>query len=112
MVRGAAEEFIERFATDDVRAAVYWLLDNGYMLAGSQIATSDWSAALVYSGDAEVHVGVERSQWYLDIAPAPGSRRSRTTSWSPPNALRLTGTAFLPIWPSACRDTRGNYPLG
>jgi len=60
------------FRNDDVRAAVHWLLDNGYMLAGSQIATSDWSAALVYSGDAEVHVGVERSQWYLDIAPAPG----------------------------------------
>ena len=33
---------------------------------------SDWGAAFVYSGDTEVHVGVERSQWYLDIAPALG----------------------------------------
>ena len=63
---------MQRFATDDVRAAVHWLLNNGYQLARSQIGASDWSASLVYTGDAEVHVGVERSQWYLDIAPAPG----------------------------------------
>ena len=51
---------------------MHWLLDNGYMLTGSQIGASDWGAAFVYSAGAEVHVGVERSQWYLDIAPAPG----------------------------------------
>jgi hypothetical protein len=68
----AAEEFLRRFATDDVRAAVHWLLDNGYALAESQIGASDWAASFVYAGDAEVHVGVERSQWHLDVAPTPG----------------------------------------
>jgi hypothetical protein len=72
MVGIAADEFIQRFATDDVRAAVRWLLDNGYQLFRSQIGASDWSSSFVYAGDAEVHVGVERSQWYMDIAPAPG----------------------------------------
>jgi hypothetical protein len=68
----AGEEFMQRFAPDDVRAAVRWLLDNGYQLARAQIGASDWAALFVYAGDAEVQVGVERSQWYMDIAPAQG----------------------------------------
>jgi hypothetical protein len=43
----AAEKFIQRFATDDVRAAVHWLLDNGYQLTRSQIGASDWSVSFV-----------------------------------------------------------------
>jgi hypothetical protein len=66
----AAEEFMQRFAPDDVRATVLWLLDNGYELARAQIGASDWYAEFVYVGDAEVHVWVERSQWCMDIAAA------------------------------------------
>jgi hypothetical protein len=68
----AVEDYMHRYAPDDVRATVRWLVDNGYELARSQIDASDWAASFVYAGQAEVHVGVERSQWYLDIAPAPG----------------------------------------
>jgi hypothetical protein len=72
VVDAAADEFIQRFATNDVRSAVHWLLDNGYQLAGSQVGASDWSASFVYVGAAEVHVGVERSQWHMEIAAASG----------------------------------------
>jgi hypothetical protein len=72
MAAVAVEEFLQQFATDDVRAAVRWLLDNSYRLARAQVGVSDWSASLVYTGNGEVHVGVERSQWYLEVAPAPG----------------------------------------
>jgi hypothetical protein len=68
----AVEDYMHRYAPDDVRATVRWLVDNGFELARSQIDASDWAASFVYAGEAEVHVGVERSQWYLDIAPAPG----------------------------------------
>jgi hypothetical protein len=71
MVDRAAREFMRRFATDDVRSTVRWLVTNGYELARSEFGANDWSGLLVFRGGAEVHIGLERSQWFMRIAPGP-----------------------------------------
>ena len=72
MVDHAAQEFMRRFATDDVRSTVRWLVANGYKLDRSEGGASDWFASFIYKGGAEVHIGVERSQWFMQITPARG----------------------------------------
>lgn len=69
----AVDVFLLRYATDDVRAAVAWLVRNEYALIRSEVGLSDWYALFVYSGDVELRVVVERSQWYLDISASPGA---------------------------------------
>lgn len=66
-------EFLERFAPDDVKATVAWLADNGYSLV-SQRGEGTFGAQFVYAGDAEVQISVDRSQWFLDVAPRPGAK--------------------------------------
>jgi hypothetical protein len=70
----AVDDFLLKWATDDVRAAIAWLLDNGYTLTDSEVGSSTWHARLVYSGEVELRVVVERAQWLLDISPTPGAR--------------------------------------
>jgi hypothetical protein len=72
MVEVAAQEFIQRFATDDVRSTVHWLVTNGYELTQAEVGASDWFASFVFKdGDTEVYVQVERSQWFLQIRLEP-----------------------------------------
>lgn len=66
------DEFMQRYAPVDVRETVEWLTANGYTLALHQ-GVSTVGAQFVYVGDAEVHITVDRSQWYLDVAPTPGA---------------------------------------
>jgi hypothetical protein len=70
------EEFLGFHATDDVRATVRWLVDNGYVFArydGGSSGLSAFGSSFVYIGDAEVAVTVDKSQWYLDISATPGA---------------------------------------
>lgn len=66
------EEFLQRFAPDDVRDTIEWLSVNGYTLS-SHRGESTFGAQFAYVGDAEVRVTVDRSQWMLDVAPRPGA---------------------------------------
>ena len=66
-------EFLQQFAPADVQEATAWLLANGYTLA-SHRGEGAFGAEFVYVGDAEVHVTVDRSQWFLDVAPSPGAK--------------------------------------
>jgi len=68
-----ADAFLRKFAPADVRATVAWLLDQGYVLSGQSPATllGTFGSSLVYSGEFEVTVTVDRSQWYMSIALAP-----------------------------------------
>ncbi len=66
------DRFLERFAPEDVRSAVAWLTGNGYDLVSLK-GDSTLGAQFVFVGEAEVHVTVDRSQWLLDVAPAPGA---------------------------------------
>jgi hypothetical protein len=66
------DEFLQRFAPGDVQDTVAWLADNGYTLT-SHSGESAFGAQFVYAGDVEVVIGVDRSQWLLDIVPRPGA---------------------------------------
>jgi hypothetical protein len=65
-------EALLRRTTDDIRASIRWLLDNGYTLTRVQTSAGQ-VYALVYGGQAEVIVSVDRSQWFLEIARTPGA---------------------------------------
>ena len=106
----AVEDFMQRYAPDDVRTTVRWLVDIGYELALSQIGASDWDASFVYAGEAEVHVGVERSQWYLDIAPAPGMQPIQYDLLVAAQRGHNYWDCF-PRWALTRPDTLGNCPL-
>jgi hypothetical protein len=69
------DALLRGFAPDDVRTTVTWLLDHGYVLADQRPATGlgTFGSSVVYSGQAEVTVTVDRSQWYLDIAQVRGA---------------------------------------
>jgi hypothetical protein len=66
-------EFLQRFAPDDVRETIAWLIANGYTL-DSHRGEGTFGAEFVYVGDAEVRITVDRSQWSLDVAPRPGAK--------------------------------------
>ena len=53
---GRIEGLLQRSASDDVRAAVGWLLTNGHVLACSQSETGTWYSHLVYSHGAFVKI--------------------------------------------------------
>jgi hypothetical protein len=65
-------EFLHTYAPADVQDTVAWLSTNGYALV-AQNGDSTFGAQFVYEGDAEVRITVDRSQWFLDVAPRPGS---------------------------------------
>ena len=65
------DEFLTRYAPDDVRDTIAWLATHGYTLVSRQ-GEGTFGALLVYAGDAEVRISVDRSQWCLDVAPRPG----------------------------------------
>jgi hypothetical protein len=65
------DEFLTRYAPDDVRDTIAWLATHGYTLVSRQ-GEGTFGALLVYGGDAEVRITVDRSQWCLDVAPRPG----------------------------------------
>ena len=67
-----ASEFLAAHAPPDVRTTIAWLLDHGYALASHE-GSSTFGAQFVYEGESLVRVTVDRSQWLLDIAAAPGS---------------------------------------
>jgi len=68
-----ADEFIRSHAPEDVQATVAWLQANGYSLS-SQCGDNNFGARFVFVGAAEVHITVDRSQWFLDVACEPGAR--------------------------------------
>src|SRR5699024_10055448 len=61
-------ELLRRSAPDDVQATIAWLSANGYTLT-SHGGEGTFGAQFVYSGDAQVVITVDRSQWMLDVAP-------------------------------------------
>jgi hypothetical protein len=65
-------EFIDRAAPGDVRETVAWLSANEYTLSAHR-GEGAFGAQFVYTGEAEVTITVERSQWALDVARAPGA---------------------------------------
>lgn len=65
-------EFLRRSAPKDVQDAISWLTANGYTLR-SHRGDGTFGAQFVYTGDAEILVTVDRSQWMLDVAPRPGA---------------------------------------
>lgn len=65
-------EFLQRFAPVDVLETIAWLSANGYILSSHRGETT-FGAEFVYVGDAEVRITVDRSQWFLDVAPRPGA---------------------------------------
>jgi hypothetical protein len=73
VVEPSVAEFLLRHANQDIRSTVQWLEEQGYEMTASQFQVeSSWSAVFVYTADAEVWIVCDRSQWYMDIAPAPG----------------------------------------
>jgi hypothetical protein len=66
------DEFLQRFAPGDVQDSISWLIANGYTLS-SHRGEGAFGAQFVYTSDAEVLVTVDRSQWFLDVAPRPGA---------------------------------------
>jgi len=90
-----ADEFIRSHAPEDVQATVAWLQANGYSLS-SQCGDNNFGARFVFVGAAEVHITVDRSQWFLDVACEPGLARGSTTFSSWPGAARPTARRFPP----------------
>ena len=75
MLQGVPDHVIEFMAAHaplDVRATIEWLLEHRYTLV-SHDGASTFGAQFLYQGDSVVRVTVDRSQWMLDIAAAPGS---------------------------------------
>lgn len=66
------DEFLRRHAPSDVLNTIAWLTATGYSLVSHQ-GESTFGAQFVYGGNAEVRITVDRSQWYLDVAPTPGA---------------------------------------
>jgi hypothetical protein len=73
MGRSQIDEFLHTYAPADVQDTVAWLSANGYALV-AQKGDSTFGAQFVYEGHAEVRITVDRSQWFLDVAPGPGSK--------------------------------------
>lgn len=67
------DEFLRTHAPTDVQDTVGWLATQGYALASHE-GESTFGATFVYAGDAEVRITVDKSQWYLDVAPRPGAQ--------------------------------------
>ncbi len=65
-------EFMAAHAPGDVRAAIEWLLGNGYTLV-SRSGGTPFGATFTFEGLSMVRVSVDRSQWMLDISSGPGS---------------------------------------
>lgn len=72
MERSQIDEFLRRYAPEDVRDTIGWLAANGYLLVSHHVE-STFGAKFVYAGGAEVRITVDRSQWFLDVAPRPGA---------------------------------------
>jgi hypothetical protein len=60
-------------APGDVRETSAWLLANEYSLSARRGADV-FGAQFVYTGEAQVIITVDRSQWVLDVARAPGAQ--------------------------------------
>lgn len=106
-VADEVESFLRGFAPDDVRATIAWLLDHGYALSAQHPAKelNTFGSLMVYSGDAEVTVTVDKGQWYMDIARVPGANRHDF-------GLLLPASRGRPYWecfPSA--EAAGDLPL-
>lgn len=61
------DEFLRRYAPEDVQDTIAWLVSNGYVLV-SQDGTVTFGAVFVFEGDLAVQLMVDRSQWWIDIA--------------------------------------------
>jgi hypothetical protein len=70
--RFQVDEFLRSHAPQDVQDTISWLVAEGYPLVSHQ-GESTFGAQFVYARDVEVHITVDRSQWYLDIAPRLGA---------------------------------------
>lgn len=76
MAAPAVHDFLRRHAPQDVRDTVRWLEEHGYQLTSSPTqAQSSFGALMVFTGDAEVEILCDRSQWFLAVAPTPGGER-------------------------------------
>jgi hypothetical protein len=71
-----ARRYSDEHATDDVLATMRWLEASGYVLTEATGGTGEGngSVRLVFTGRREVAITLDRSQWVLDVADAPGSR--------------------------------------
>ena len=67
------DEFLRTYAPADVQNTIAWLSANGYVLVSHEGGESTFGAQLVYAQEAEVRITFDRSQWFLDVAPTPGS---------------------------------------
>jgi hypothetical protein len=65
--------FLREYATVDVLDTVHGLQDNDYVLS-QQHGAGAGGASFVYTGSAEVCVFVDKGQWGLLVAPAPGTK--------------------------------------
>jgi hypothetical protein len=73
MERSEIDEFLSAYAPADVQHTNAWLSANGYALVAHN-GDSTFGAQFVYEEDTEVRITVDRSQWFLDIAPRPGAK--------------------------------------
>ena len=75
-VRNAAsKDLIGEFAPADVRATVGWLKAHDFIIVHSDTARGTFGSCWWFvQGDTQVHVTVDRSQWFLDVMPGRGGR--------------------------------------
>jgi len=100
------DEFLRRFAPEDVRAAVEWLLGQGFVLTGRspQTRLGTFGSSLTYTGDATVIITVDRSQWHMDVAPPSGAKAIGLD-------LLIAAQAGRPYWEVfAATDLRAGQP--
>ncbi|WP_062530095.1 hypothetical protein [Demequina rhizosphaerae] len=96
-------DLLARQAPRDVRAAVEWLTGHGYVLAGHS-GGSSFGAQLTFDGEAQVVITVDRGQWFLDVAAAPGAEPHQYDLLIP----ALAGKPYADVFP----DARATAPDG
>ena len=99
------EEFLRSRAPVDVQETVAWLLANGYTLTGHE-GGGEFGALFVFAGQAEARITVDRSQWFLDVAQAPGAKPWQydlliAASSGRPYGQRFPAVGTVGSWPSA-----------
>lgn len=103
------EDFLRFRAPVDVQETVAWLLANGYTLSSHE-GEGEFGAQFVYTGQAEVRIGVDRSQWSLDIAQAPGAQPWQYDLLIAASSGRPYGQQFTAVGPVGSRPSKPNLP--
>jgi hypothetical protein len=75
VVEPISDAFLQRYATEDVRATIAWLEDQAYQLTDHQIAADGSSnMVLAYTGATTVRIVYDRTQWSMAIGPGIGAK--------------------------------------